>query len=164
MQKPGSLLKGGRRALCTISGSTFRRKQKIRTLLLLEKRFGFFLFGGPGGIRTLDLSNRTLSQLSYRPICKAGRPVFSMTNVLRPPYYTAFWRDCQADFSGFLQMFCARLPLPAFGRAQSRRVSVCWHGGSALLCVSEKIRGDRLLGEFRFYCSTMRIRAVPPSR
>ena len=70
----------------------------------------------------------------------------------------------EADFSGFLQMFCARLPLPAFGRAQSRRVSVCWHGGFALLCVSEKIRGDRLLGEFRFYCSTMRIRAVPPSR
>ena len=132
----------------------------------IGNRFGFFLFGGPGGIRTLDLSdaNRTLSQLSYRPICKAGRPVFSMTNVLRLPYYTAFWRDCQADFSGFLQMFCARLPLPAFGRAQSRRVSVCWHGGFALLCVSEKIRGDRLLGEFRFYCSTMRIRAVPPSR
>lgn len=27
-------------------------------------------FGGPGGVRTLDLSdaNRTLSQLSYRPI------------------------------------------------------------------------------------------------
>ena len=32
--------------------------------------FGFALFGGDGGIRTLDLSdaNRTLSQLSYRPI------------------------------------------------------------------------------------------------
>ena len=33
-------------------------------------RFGFVLFGGPEGIRTHDLSdaNRTLSQLSYRPI------------------------------------------------------------------------------------------------
>ena len=119
----------------------------------IGNRFGFFLFGGPGGIRTLDLSdaNRTLSQLSYRPICKAGRPVFSMTNVLRLPYYTAFWRDCQADFSGFLRMFCARLPLPAFGRAQSRRVSVCWHGGFALLCVSEKIRGGiACWGNFAF--------------
>ena len=31
---------------------------------------GFAQYGGPGGIRTLDLSdaNRTLSQLSYRPI------------------------------------------------------------------------------------------------
>ena len=31
--------------------------------------FGFALFGGPEGIRTLDLSdaNRTLSQLSYKP-------------------------------------------------------------------------------------------------
>ena len=36
----------------------------------IGNRFGFFLFGGPRGIRTLDLSdaNRTLSQLSYRPI------------------------------------------------------------------------------------------------
>ena len=33
--------------------------------------FGFALFGGPKGIRTLDLSdaNRTLSQLSYGPMC-----------------------------------------------------------------------------------------------
>ena len=32
--------------------------------------FGFAQYGGPGGIRTLDLSdaNRTLSQLSYRPM------------------------------------------------------------------------------------------------
>ena len=32
--------------------------------------FGFALFGGPEETRTLDLSdaNRTLSQLSYRPI------------------------------------------------------------------------------------------------
>ena len=32
-------------------------------------RFGFCLFGGDGGIRTLDLTdaNRTLSQLSYAP-------------------------------------------------------------------------------------------------
>ena len=31
---------------------------------------GFAQYGGPGGIRTLDLSdaNRTLSQLSYRPM------------------------------------------------------------------------------------------------
>ena len=43
MQKPGSLLKGGRRALYTISGSTFRRKRKIRTLLLLEKGSDFVL-------------------------------------------------------------------------------------------------------------------------
>ena len=36
----------------------------------IGNRFGFFLFGGPRGIRTLDLSdaNRTLSQLSYRPM------------------------------------------------------------------------------------------------
>ena len=35
-----------------------------------KNEFGFALFGGPEGIRTLDLSdaNRTLSQLSYGPI------------------------------------------------------------------------------------------------
>ena len=35
-----------------------------------KNEFGFALFGGPEEIRTLDLSdaNRTLSQLSYRPI------------------------------------------------------------------------------------------------
>ena len=35
-----------------------------------RSRGGFLKFGGDGGIRTLDLSdaNRTLSQLSYRPI------------------------------------------------------------------------------------------------
>ena len=34
-----------------------------------KNEFGFALFGGPEGIRTLDLSdaNRTLSQLSYKP-------------------------------------------------------------------------------------------------
>ena len=34
--------------------------------------FTAFFDGGPGGIRTLDLSdaNRTLSQLSYRPLCQ----------------------------------------------------------------------------------------------
>ena len=40
-----------------------------------KNEFGFALFGGPGGIRTLDLSdaNRTLSQLSYRPIGSADQ-------------------------------------------------------------------------------------------
>ena len=35
-----------------------------------RSRGGFLKFGGDGGIRTLDLSdaNRTLSQLSYRPM------------------------------------------------------------------------------------------------
>ena len=34
-------------------------------------KFGFLKYGGPKGIRTLDLSdaNRTLSQLSYGPMC-----------------------------------------------------------------------------------------------
>ena len=37
-----------------------------------RSRGGFLKFGGDGGIRTLDLSdaNRTLSQLSYRPLCQ----------------------------------------------------------------------------------------------
>ena len=38
---------------------------------LKKKVFVQYLFGGPKGIRTLDLSdaNRTLSQLSYGPMC-----------------------------------------------------------------------------------------------
>lgn len=37
---------------------------------LKKKVFVQYLFGGPEGIRTLDLSdaNRTLSQLSYKPV------------------------------------------------------------------------------------------------
>ena len=96
----------------------------------IGNRFGFFLFGGPGGIRTLDLSdaNRTLSQLSYRPICKAGRPVFSMTNVLRLPYYTAFWRDCQADFSGFCRCFALAFPSLPLG---ARKAAASVYAGTA---------------------------------
>ena len=46
---------------------------------LLDKghiRFHGFFDGGPGGIRTLDLSdaNRTLSQLSYKPGYEVAEP------------------------------------------------------------------------------------------
>ncbi len=47
--------------------------------------------GGPEGIRTLDLSdaNRTLSQLSYKPVFTF--PV--------PCYYTRFPEKCKRNFS-----------------------------------------------------------------
>ena len=46
---------------------------------------GDFCFGGPEGIRTLDLSdaNRTLSQLSYKPV---------------PLYYTQFFQKCKKNY------------------------------------------------------------------
>ena len=113
-----------------------------------KNRFGFFLFGGPGGIRTLDLSdaNRTLSQLSYRPICKAGRSILSMTNVLRLIYYTAFWRNCQADFSGFSVQAGLSFPGDAKGRPeQSRRTSRHWRGGSVLWMRIGEYQGESLL-------------------
>ena len=49
------------------------------------------LLGGPGGIRTLDLSdaNRTLSQLSYRPL------------YLVLDYYTRYFSKCQEVFCNF---------------------------------------------------------------
>lgn len=108
------------------------------------------MFGGPGGIRTLDLSdaNRTLSQLSYRPICKAGRSILSMTNVLRLTYYTAFWRNCQADFSGFSVQ--AGLSFPGIRKAgQNKAATPAGTGAAALFygCVSENIRGNRFSQE-----------------
>ncbi len=53
--------------------------------------------GGPGGIRTLDLSdaNRTLSQLSYRPKYNC---IMNHCNAI---YYIAFGKqsqDCDARF------------------------------------------------------------------
>ena len=42
-KKPGSLLKGGRRALCTISGSTFRRKPKNPEPFSNRKQVRIFL-------------------------------------------------------------------------------------------------------------------------
>ena len=47
----------------------FERYKKVRNLL--RKSENSEHFGGPEETRTLDLSdaNRTLSQLSYRPIC-----------------------------------------------------------------------------------------------
>ena len=47
----------------------FRQKERTATLIRIVSKLRF-LFGGPEGIRTHDLSdaNRTLSQLSYRPI------------------------------------------------------------------------------------------------
>ncbi len=178
----------GVRALKTPSGA-YTRTNKNPNLFPYKNRFGFFLFGGPGGIRTLDLSdaNRTLSQLSYRPICKAGRPILSMTNVLRLTYYTAFWRNCQADFSGFSVQAGLSFPGDAKGRPkQSRRTSRHWHGGSVLWMHIGEYQGESLLtGSVeaplcrkrrskssmghcismgaRGHCSTMRIRAVPPS-
>ena len=49
-------------------------------------RGGFLKFGGDGGIRTLDLSdaNRTLSQLSYRPIFRG------VTRLGDQPLYSPF--------------------------------------------------------------------------
>ena len=178
----------GVRALKTPSGA-YTRTNKNPNLFPYKNRFGFFLFGGPGGIRTLDLSdaNRTLSQLSYRPICKAGRSILSMTNVLRLTYYTAFWRNCQADFSGFSVQAGLSFPGDAKGRPkQSRRTSRHWRGGSVLWMRIGEYQGKSLLtGSVeaapcrkrrsesnmghcismgaRGHCSTMRIRAVPPS-
>lgn len=48
---------------------TFRQKESTAILIRFVSKLRC-LFGGPGGVRTLDLSdaNRTLSQLSYRPV------------------------------------------------------------------------------------------------
>ena len=56
---------------------------------LKKKVFVQYLFGGPGGIRTLDLSdaNRTLSQLSYGPLCYCG--------TLRLPQNADLLRRCR---------------------------------------------------------------------
>ena len=45
-------------------------KTKNPNAFPIGNKFGFFMYGGPEETRTLDLSdaNRTLSQLSYRPI------------------------------------------------------------------------------------------------
>ena len=58
-------------------------KTKNPNPLPIGIKFGFLHCGGPGGIRTHDLSdaNRTLSQLSYRPICYR--------------YYSIFTFNCQ---------------------------------------------------------------------
>ena len=63
-------------------------------------KFGFLNCGGPGGIRTLDLSdaNRTLSQLSYRPKCKKN--------------YISFQPKCQYKngyFAGEIKMIMCRI-------------------------------------------------------
>ena len=49
------------------------KKQKTRTRLPAANRFGSLHYGGPNRDRTDDLTdaNRTLSQLSYRPISTA---------------------------------------------------------------------------------------------
>ena len=136
-------------ALKTPSG-VYTRTNKNPNLFPYKNRFGFFLFGGPGGIRTLDLSdaNRTLSQLSYRPICKAGRPILSMTNVLRLAYCTAFWRNCQADFQVFpYRLACLFRGMRKAG--QNKAAAPAGTGAAALFygCVSENIRGNRFSQE-----------------
>ena len=61
----------------------------------------FCVNAGPEGIRTLDLSdaNRTLSQLSYKPIFDYTKALSASTTLL----YTSFW-----ELQGFFTLNVVR--------------------------------------------------------
>ena len=71
-----------------------------------KNEFGFALFGGPGGIRTLDLcvANAALSQLSYGPI------FCSTANII-----TQSFKKIQSYFL-FFAIFCMQKGPTALGR------------------------------------------------
>ena len=98
-----------------------------------KNEFGFALFGGPGGIRTLDLSdaNRTLSQLSYGPLCYCG--------TLRLPQNADLLRRCRTIYGKSAYRFhyitpCGknqdflRIFVPDFGECSAWRESAAWQG------------------------------------
>ena len=64
-----------------------------RKLILVKEEFDASSFGGPEGIRTLDLSdaNRTLSQLSYKP----GYGKMGWNKLVPPHHYTHFCGKCK---------------------------------------------------------------------
>ena len=78
---------------------TFRQKESTAILIRFVSKLRC-LFGGPEEIRTLDLSdaNRTLSQLSYRPIFYFFS-IFLL--LLTSKYYTCRINSCQAFFSAW---------------------------------------------------------------
>ena len=61
---------GAKATVLHFSGRNWKRPETQKSREISD--FTAFFDGGPGGIRTLDLSdaNRTLSQLSYRPLCR----------------------------------------------------------------------------------------------
>ena len=99
--------------------------------------FGFAQYGGPGGIRTLDLSdaNRTLSQLSYRPIF-----VFQNENSV-------------TLLEGFVKDFSPGRPAGNVRLNRTRRflkndrsfIAVCVFNAQATAanCISQRCRFDR---------------------
>ena len=115
----------------------YTRTNKNPNLFPYKNRFGFFLFGGPGGIRTLDLSdaNRTLSQLSYRPICDLHTiPLFG--GIVKQIF----------------QVFPYRLACLFRGMrkaGQNKAAAPAGTGAAALFygCISENIRGNRFSQE-----------------
>ena len=64
------MIRGAKATVLHFSGRNWKRPETQKSREISE--FTAFFDGGPGGIRTLDLSdaNRTLSQLSYRPLCQ----------------------------------------------------------------------------------------------
>lgn len=79
-----------------------------------KNEFGFALFGGPGGIRTLDLcvANAALSQLSYGPI------FCSTANII-----TQSFKKIQSYFL-FFAIFCTQKGPTALGRPFSHELFV----------------------------------------
>ena len=90
-------------------------------------------YGGPGGIRTLDLSdaNRTLSQLSYGPLCYCG--------TLRLPQNADLLRRCRTIYGKSAYRFhyitpCGknqdflRIFVPDFGECSAWRESAAGDG------------------------------------
>ena len=95
--------------------------------------FGLSFNGGPGGIRTLDLSdaNRTLSQLSYGPLCYCG--------TLRLPQNADLLRRCRTIYGKSAYRFhyitpCGknqdflRIFVPDFGECSAWRESAAGDG------------------------------------
>jgi hypothetical protein len=77
----------------------------------IGNRFGFFLFGGPGGIRTLDLcdANAALSQLSYGPIYLTTLNILTLSNGFVKVFLSV--PCCAVRQTNFRSVFAGK-PLP----------------------------------------------------
>ena len=128
-----------------------------------KNEFGFALFGGPGGIRTLDLSdaNRTLSQLSYGPLCYCG--------TLRLPQNADLLRRCRTIYGKSAYRFhyitpCGknqdflRIFVPDFGECSAWRESAAGDGSRSN--ANSPFRGIALT--YRSRVSEVWLRHCPP--
>ena len=126
--------------------------------------FGLYCFGGPGGIRTLDLSdaNRTLSQLSYGPLCHGGnlrlpqnadllrRKTIDGKSAYRFHYITPCGKN-----QDFLRIF-----VPDFGECSAWRESAAGDGSRSN--ANSPFRGIALT--YRWRVSEVWLRALPARR